>query len=130
MVESVHNRNGNDPSRVTCFCQFCQAKAKARGTTCQRAFEGFKALEAWVRSCRSGQRPTDGYYVTLWRVLFRYPEIHGLGNHVGTIACMKRTRSIYKLGKGHQGRRCKLGWHVWHAHSFSPFSGRKPTYRS
>jgi hypothetical protein len=30
MVESVHNRNGNDPSRVTCFCSFFQVKAKAR----------------------------------------------------------------------------------------------------
>jgi hypothetical protein len=28
-----------------------------------------------VRACRAGERPTDGYFVTLWRVLFRYSEI-------------------------------------------------------
>ena len=40
-----------------------------------RAFEGFKTLEAWCKSCRAGQRPTDGYYVTLWRLMLRYPEL-------------------------------------------------------
>jgi len=35
MVESVHNRNGNDPSRVTCFCQFCQPRRKRVVSTCQ-----------------------------------------------------------------------------------------------
>ncbi len=55
-VESVHNRNGNDPSRVTCFCTFCQQKAKARGIDVQRAFEGFKPLETWVTGMPRGQR--------------------------------------------------------------------------
>ncbi len=56
MVESVHNRNGNDPARVTCFCQFCQEKAKSRGVNVERAFEGFHALEKWAKSCRGGER--------------------------------------------------------------------------
>ena len=54
MVESVHNRDGNDPSRVTCFCTFCQEKAKARGIDVKRAFEGYHTLEKWVTACRGG----------------------------------------------------------------------------
>ena len=119
MVESVHNRNGNDPSRVTCFCQFCKAKAKARGIDVGRAIEGFKALESWVRSCRGGQRPTDGYYVTLWRVLFRYPEILAWET-MWNDSVHETYEAIYKLVKGIKPQ-LQVGWHVWHAHSFSPF---------
>ena len=32
-------------------------------------------MEAWVKTCRGGTRPPDGYYVTLWRLLFKYPEL-------------------------------------------------------
>src|SRR5690348_11054905 len=119
MVESVHNRNGNDPSRVTCFCQFCQAKAKARGINVGRAIEGFKTLESWVRSCRGGNRPTDGYYVTLWRILFRYPEILAWET-MWNDSVHETYSAIYSLVKGIKPE-VQVGWHVWHAHSFSPF---------
>ncbi|HEV2273173.1 MAG TPA: hypothetical protein VGR96_03365 [Acidobacteriaceae bacterium] len=119
MVESVHNRKGNDPSRVTCFCSFCQEKAKGRGIDVPRALEGFRTLEKWVRSCRGGERPTDGYYVTLWRILFRYPEILAWetmwndGVHETYAAIYQQTKSIKPA--------VQVGWHVWHALSFSPF---------
>jgi hypothetical protein len=119
MVESVHNRNGNDPSRVTCFCDFCQKKAQARGINVARAFEGFKTLEAWCKSCRAGQRPTDGYYVTLWRVLFRYPEILAWET-MWNDSVHETYAAIYKLVKSIKPQ-MQVGWHVWHAHSFSPF---------
>jgi hypothetical protein len=85
----------------------------------QRAFEGFKALEAWVRSCRGGRRPTDGYYVTLWRVLFRYPEILAWET-MWNDSVHETYEAIYKLVKGIKPQ-MQVGWHVWHAHSFSPF---------
>lgn len=119
MIESVHNRNGNDPSRVTCFCTYCQDRAKARGIDVPRAFEGFHTLEKWVNSCRGGQRPTDGYYVTLWRILFRYPEILAWetlwndGVHETYAAIYNQTKSIKP--------QVQVGWHIWHALSFSPF---------
>lgn len=119
MVESVHNRNGNDPSRVTCFCGFCQEKAKSRGIDVARAFEGFHTLEKWVKSCRGGERPNDGYYVTLWRILFRYPEIlawETMWNdsvHETYEAIYKQTKSIRPAAQ--------VGWHIWHAMSFSAF---------
>jgi hypothetical protein len=119
MVESVHNRNGNDPSRVTCFCNFCQDKARKRGINVQRAFDGFHMLEAWVRACRSGQRPTDGYYTTFWRVLFRYPEILAWET-MWNDSVHETYAAIYKLVKSIKPQ-MQVGWHVWHAHSFSPF---------
>jgi hypothetical protein len=119
MVESVHNPKGNDPSRVTCFCTFCQAKAKARGINVPRAFEGFKALEQWVRSCRAGNRPADGYYVTLWRVIFRYPEVLAWET-MWNDSVHETYAAIYSLVKGIKPE-MQVGWHVWHAHSFSPF---------
>ncbi len=119
MVESVHLRNGNDPSRVTCFCKFCQATATDRGINVPRAIEGFKELERWVDFCRGGGKPPDGHYVTFWRVLFQYPEVLAWetmwndGVH-GTY------QSIYDLVKGIKPQ-LQVSWHVWHAHSFSPF---------
>jgi hypothetical protein len=118
MVESVHNRNGNDPSRVTCFCNFCQEKATKRGINVARAFEGFHTLERWVRTCRGGERPTDGYYVSLWRILFRYPEILAWET-MWNDSVHETYASIYKLVKSIKPQ-MQVGWHVWHAHSFSP----------
>jgi hypothetical protein len=119
MVESVHNRNGNDPARVTCFCQFCQEKAKSRGVNVARAFEGFHALEKWVKSCRGGERPSDGYYVTLWRILFRYPEILAWET-MWNDSVHETYEAIYKQTKAIRPE-AKVGWHVWHALSFSSF---------
>ncbi len=117
MVESIHNRNGNDPSRVTCFCNFCQEKARKRGIDVPRAFEGFHTLERWVRSCRGGARPTDGYHVTLWRILFRYPEILAWET-MWNDSLHETYEAIYKLVKSIKPN-MRIGWHVWHAHSFS-----------
>ncbi len=119
MVESVHNRDGNDPGKVTCFCQFCQDKAKKRGINVARAFEGFKTLEKWVRACRGGERPVDGYYVTMWRILFRYPEILAWET-LWNDSVHETYESIYKLVKSIKPQ-VQVGWHVWHAHSFTPF---------
>lgn len=119
MVESVHNRNGNDPGRVTCFCNFCQDKARRQGINVERTFEGFRTLEAWVRSCRGGTRPTDGYYVSLWRILFRYPEILAW-EQMWNASVHETYEAIYKLVKSIKPN-MQVGWHVWHAHSFSPF---------
>jgi len=119
MVESVHQRNGNDPSRVTCFCQFCQAKAKSRGIDVGRAFAGFHMLENWVKQCRAGHRPNDGYYVTFWRLVFQYPEVlawETMWNdsvHETYAAIYKQTKEIRT--------NAQVGWHVWHALSFSAF---------
>jgi hypothetical protein len=119
MVESVHNRNGNDPAKVTCFCQFCQEKAKKRGIDVPRAFEGFRALEKWVNACHAGVKPNDGYYVTLWRIIFRYPEILAWET-MWNDSVHETYEAIYKQTKSIRPQ-VQVGWHVWHALSFSAF---------
>lgn len=119
MVESVHNRKGNDPARVTCFCEFCQQKAKTRGINVARAFEGFHTLEKWVKACRGGERPNDGYYVTFWRILFQYPEILAWET-MWNDSVHETYEAIYKQTKSIRPE-ALVGWHVWHALSFSAF---------
>ena len=70
---------GNDPTKVTCFCDFCKAEAKRRGIDVKRAIDGFHELEKWVNLCRSGAKIPDGHYVTFWRVIFQYPEVLAWG---------------------------------------------------
>src|SRR6476659_6908260 len=62
-LAATHDVPPVDPGNVTCFCGFCQSKAKERGINAERAREGFLALEKYVRSSRAGKRPVDGYYV-------------------------------------------------------------------
>jgi hypothetical protein len=67
--------NGGGAARTTCFCQFCEAKAKARGVDPAKARAGFQALGDFVQAGRQGKRPVDGYYVTLWRIMLRHPKL-------------------------------------------------------
>jgi hypothetical protein len=66
---AYHGGGKADPGRVTCFCEFCQRKGAERGINVERARQGFRALEEFVRDSRSAKRPTDGYHVTFWRLL-------------------------------------------------------------
>ena len=54
-IGATHDTPPVDPGEVTCFCEFCQAKAKQRGVNPDRAKEGFLELEKYVRACRSRQ---------------------------------------------------------------------------
>ena len=70
-----HHGSTSDPGRVSCFCEYCVAKAKKQGIDTERVRQGFLALEPYVRNGRAGRRPADGYYVEFWRILLRHPEL-------------------------------------------------------
>ena len=114
----MHTRNGNDPSQCDLLLRVLPGQGEVRGINVARAFEGFHELGKWVKACRGGERPNDGYYVTLWRILFRYPEIlawETLWNdsvHETYEAIYKQTKSIRP--------EAKVGWHVWHASELQP----------
>jgi hypothetical protein len=117
--ESIHNANGNDPGRVTCFCKFCQDKASKRGINFDRTREGFQQLEKWVNAAKAAERPPDGYWVTFLRLLYRYPEL--LAWETLWHDSLRETKAaIYKLVKSIRPT-VQVGWHEWHAHGFSPF---------
>ncbi len=114
-----HGGGGRDPGRVTCFCSFCQAKAKQRGIDFERVKQGYLELEKFVRASRAGQRPVDGYFVTFWRLLLRYPEI--LAWEMFWTESLRETyRAIHDKAKSIKPG-AGVGWHIWHNNSFSPF---------
>ncbi len=115
---ATHDVPPVDPGRVTCFCTFCQSKAKERGINVERARQGFLALEKYVRASRSGNRPVDGYYVEFWRLLLRYPEL-AAWEMLWTDSLRETYAAIYKTVKTAKPD-VPVGWHIWHNNSFNP----------
>lgn len=111
---------GGDPGRVTCFCEHHQRAARERGIDVKRAKTGFAELEKFVTAARSGRIPRDGAFVTFWRLLMDYPELLAweklwMDGKRGLEAEIVRTAKDARPS-------VKVGFHVWHAISFSPFS--------
>ncbi len=116
---SSHGGARSDPSRVGCFCRFCERRAKEKGIDFGRAREGYKILEAFVRETRAGKRPVDGDFVTFWRILLRYPEILAW-EHFFHDSLRETYAGIYGKVKTAKPQ-VPVGWHIWHNNSFSPF---------
>jgi len=117
---AMHGGRGSNPASVGCFCEFCEKKASAQGVVrVERVKEGYKALEQFVRASRSGKRPVDGYYVTFWRILMKYPEILAWEQfwHDGLREIYAAMRDKARSIKPNM----QVGWHIWHNNSFSPF---------
>lgn len=104
--------------RVTCFCGFCIAKAKTRGIDPDRARAGFLVLHEFVQAGRQKARPVDGYYVTLWRILLRYPEVLAW-EMLWTDSLRETYAAIYQRVKEVKPA-LQVGWHIWHNNSFNP----------
>ncbi len=105
-------------SSVCDFSEHTIAKAKAQGINAERAKKGFHELEKYVTASRSGKRPNDGYYVTLWRLMLRYPELLAW-EALWTQSLRETQKAIYdkiKSIKPNMG----VGWHIWHNNSFNP----------
>jgi len=106
------------PMTATCFCQFCNAKAKALGIDSERAKAGHLKLAEFVAASRKQQRPVDGYYVEFWRLMLKYPELLAWES--------LWTNSLHDVQKGIYSRvkrvnpQLGVGWHIWHNNSFSP----------
>jgi hypothetical protein len=107
-----------NPERVTCFCEFCVAKARKQGINPDRARAGFMALQNFVLASRKGTRPVDGYYVELWRIMLKYPEILAW-EELWTSSLRETQAAIYAKIKSVKSS-LGVGWHVWHNNSFNP----------
>jgi hypothetical protein len=115
---ATHDTPPIDPGNVTCFCEFCQAEAKERGINVERAKAGFLELEKFVRSSRSGKRPSDGYFVQFWRILLRYPEL-AAWEMLFTDSLRENYAALYRTVKTAKPA-IPVGWHIWHNTSFNP----------
>ena len=113
-----HGGGRGDPMRVTCFCEFCQKKGRERGINFDRVKEGFNELAKFVSASRGGKRPVDGYYVTLWRLMLRYPELLAW-EMLWTDSLRETYKAIYLAAKAARPG-VGVGWHIWHNNSFNP----------
>jgi len=118
ILGASHGGGGRDPGRVTCFCPHCERKARQKGIAFDRVKEGYLALEKFVRDGRAGRRPVDGYYVTFWRLLLRYPEILAW-EQFWTDSLRETYAAMYNHAKSVKPG-LPVGWHIWHNNSFSP----------
>ena len=64
-------------------------------------------------------RPPDGYWVSYWRLLLKYPEILAW-EKLWNDGQQSAHANIYQLAKSIR-RDVAVGWHTWHNNSFSPF---------
>lgn len=108
----------SDPGKIGCFCEHCERKARQRGIGIDRAREGFKVLESYVRAGREGKRPLDGYYVTFWRIILRYPEILAW-EHLWHDS-LRETYSAMHRHARQANPQVQMGWHIWHNNTFNP----------
>src|SRR5262245_9149512 len=117
---AIGSRHGgfNGRSALTCFCEHCRAKGRERGVSVERAREGLIELDKFARAAHAGARPSDGYFVTFWRLLLNYPEILAW-EKLWTDSKDEIYGEIYGTAKG-VNNRVQVGWHIWHNNSFSP----------
>lgn len=59
----------------TGFDEYFRAEARARGIDVQRAIQGYREVDTFLRSVREGERPRHGVFVSLLRILLHHPEV-------------------------------------------------------
>jgi hypothetical protein len=116
MIGSNYNRGGLD--KATCFCEHCQARARKSGINFERVKEGFAATDKFMKAAQAKQRPVDGYYVEMWRIMLRYPELLAW-EMLWTDSLRDTYKAIYDKVK-EVNPKLMVGWHIWHNNSMSP----------
>jgi hypothetical protein len=83
-------------------------------------------LNDFIRRARENQRPTDGFFVTFWRLLVDYPELLAW-EKLWTDGKHAIYGDIYRAAKKSRPS-VEVGFHIWHANSFSPFFRAEQDY--
>jgi hypothetical protein len=104
---------------ITCYCDHCKQRGSERGIDWRRAQEGYRKLVTWNAEIARGSRPSDGAFVTFWRLLLTYPEILSWqslwadGQH-------QMYRDIFGTVRAFRPE-ILVGWTMYQNISFSPF---------
>jgi len=117
---------GWSTSGISCFCEHCRAKAQARGVSVQRAQQGYRQLDSLFRAAAKDQRPVDGYFVTVWRLLLEYPEILSW-EKLWSDSYHEVRSEMYAIGKSIAPAK-PFGFHIMQNMSFSPFYQAEEDY--
>lgn len=111
---------------ATCFCPFCRAKADERGISATRAQQGYCELEKLFRTAAANQPEADGYFVTFWRILLRYPEILSWET-LWTDSYQDLEAQLYGEAKAIAPEK-PFGFHIMQLFTFSPFYRAEEDY--
>lgn len=111
---------------ITCYCSHCKALGEERGISWRRAQEGYRKLVLWNADIARGAVPSDGAFVTFWRLLFTYPELLSWqslwadGQH-------QMYRDIFGTVRAYRPE-MKVGWNMPQNITFSPFYRASQNY--
>ncbi|MFQ5741530.1 MAG: hypothetical protein ACE5JX_21240, partial [Acidobacteriota bacterium] len=83
-------------------------------------------LDKLFHAARADKRPTDGYFVTFWRLLLEYPEIFAW-EKMWTESYHEVRSEVFGLAKAIAPEK-PLGWHIMHNNTLSPFYRAEENY--
>lgn len=109
-----------------CFCQFCQAKGRALGISVSRAQTGYRELGQLFSATSTLPRPADGYFVSFWRILLKYPEILSWES-LWSDSFQAVQEDLYGLAKSIAPQK-PFGFHIMQSVTFSPFYRAEEDY--
>jgi hypothetical protein len=111
---------------ISCFCGYCQAKARGRGVSVERATTGYRKLDQLFTAAAKDQQLADGYFVTFWRLLLDYPEILSW-EKLWTDSYHEVRAEVYGTGEAIAPEK-PFGFHIQQNMTFSPFYRAEEDY--
>jgi hypothetical protein len=111
---------------ISCFCRYCQAKARDRGISVERAKTGYRKLDKLFSPAAKDKGPIDGYFVTFWRILLEYPEVLSW-EALWTDSYHEVRAELYGAGKAIAPEK-PFGFHIMQNMTFSPFYRAEEDY--
>jgi hypothetical protein len=111
---------------ISCFCRYCQAKARDRDISVTRARAGYRRLDDLFSAAAHDERPADGYFVSFWRLLLEYPEILSW-EALWTDSYQEVRSELYGTGKALAPEK-PFGFHIMQNMTFSPFYRAEEDY--
>jgi hypothetical protein len=104
---------------VSCFCEWCKAKASDLGIDWRRAQTGFRQLVLLNAAVSDGNRPADGAFASYWRLLLKYPEMLSWQS-LWTDGQVQLYRDIFGLCRAFRPD-IEVGWDIDPIATLSPF---------
>jgi hypothetical protein len=111
---------------ISCFCEHCQAKGRVRGISVERAQAGYRLLDQLFHAAAQDKRPVDGYFITFWRMLQKYPEVLSW-EQLWSDTYHEVRSELYGLAKSIAPAK-PFGFHIMQNMSFSPFYQAEEDY--
>ncbi len=110
----------------SCFCRYCRARARDLDISVRRAQAGYQELEQLFQQAARNEQLNDGYFVSFWRLLLKYPEILSWES-LWTDSFQDVQARLYGLAKAIAPEK-PFGFHIMQTMTFSPFYRAEEDY--